>query len=107
MSDFRKLVRFRDRYGHEHRLTAVQWHYLRAAHSAVNFVCGSGGLSSTVTVRMLHQLGLLKLRLNAPGPGVARWEVLGLTSLGYAVYRASVNDAFPRDGIVELPERQN
>ncbi|MEV2222772.1 hypothetical protein AB0E01_23180 [Nocardia vinacea] len=106
MGDGRRLVRYQDRRGQMHRLTAEQWHYLDTAAGRHGFEYGWGGLRSTLTVRILEERGLITLdrrhyERDSRGSIVDRWKVTGLSALGRAVYDASTADDWPRGAVVE------
>lgn len=74
-------MRFTDSRGRKRTLGRTQALYL-AEGDQRRLVCGWGGLSSTVTVRLLEERGLITL---ARSPAYPRWTITGLTRLGQAV----------------------
>lgn len=79
-------MRYTDSHGRAQRLTPEQAHYLHTARIRGGFDCGWGGLSSTRTVRLLEERGLITLRDNRTS--WPRWRVTGLNILGETVLDA-------------------
>ncbi len=73
-------MRYVDSRGRKQTLTSEQATYLDVACSRGGFDRGWGGLSSTLTVRLLEERGLLTLRENRTG--YPRWRVTSATKLG-------------------------
>lgn len=72
-----RSMRYVDSRGRKQMLTWEQSTYLDVASTRGGFDRGWGGLSSTLSVRLLEERGLLTLQRNYPG-----WRVTGLTKLG-------------------------
>lgn len=75
-------MRFTDRKGRQWTLTRVQALYL-AEGARQQLDCGWGGMSSTLTVRLLEERGLITL--DRHGRAGASWSITGLTHLGQQV----------------------
>lgn len=73
-------MRYTDTKGRKQTLTAEQATYLQEA-SRREFERGWGGLSSTLTVRLLHERGLIVLNDLLYSP----WRVTDITPLGEQV----------------------
>jgi DNA-binding HxlR family transcriptional regulator len=77
-------VKFTDHKGRGWTLTRIQALYLAEA-SRQQLECGWGGLSSTLTVRLLEERGLITLARSSRRP---RWTITSLTHLGRQVLDA-------------------
>ncbi|MFI1194169.1 hypothetical protein ACH4T9_13040 [Micromonospora sp. NPDC020750] len=71
-------MRYTDNKGRARTLTPVQALYLSTAHTRHQIDAGWGGLSSTLTVRLLRERGLITLDDLLYKP----WRITGLTKLG-------------------------
>lgn len=78
----RRSMRYTDQMGRKRTLTWEQWVYLGAARVR-GFERSWGGLSSTQTVRILSERGLI--RLDDMWYPHRPWRVYGLTKLGEQV----------------------
>ena len=76
-------MKFIDHKGREWTLTRIQALYL-AEGDRIRLMCGWGGLSSTLTVRLLEERGLITLARRSTDP---RWTITGLTHLGAEVLK--------------------
>lgn len=74
-------MRYADGRGRPQRLTATQAVYLGAAVLQGRLVCGWGGLSSTLTVRLMEERGLVTVRYDRRDTS-RRWEITSITPLG-------------------------
>jgi hypothetical protein len=74
-------MKFTDHKGREWTLTRTQALYM-AEGDRRRLVAGWGGLSSTLTVRLLEERGLATVRWSSRYP---RWEITGLTHAGAAL----------------------
>jgi hypothetical protein len=84
-------MKFTDHRGRKWTLTRTQALYL-AEGDRRRLQCGWGGLSSTLTVRLLEERGLATVRWSSSWP---RWEITGLTHDGQkllACYRETYPD---------------
>jgi hypothetical protein len=76
---------YTDARGRRQRLTREQRGYLDVARQYHHVAYGWGGYRSTLTVRILHERGLLSLSTNHHA-GV-RWCITGITPLGETVLK--------------------
>ncbi|MCM6779097.1 hypothetical protein NDR87_37065 [Nocardia sp. CDC159] len=85
-----RSIQYEDSRGRPQRLTYTQWRYLDEVDRRGRLEYGWGGYTSTLTVRLLRERGLITVadrwQRTESGGLVLRWEISGLTKLGARVH---------------------